>query len=88
MIQSILVPLDGSPFGEQALPLALDLARRAQATLQVVHVHVPIASLYNANEILSDVVLDGTLSEEQIVRLVTARVDQELSRHSNRIPAR
>jgi len=34
------------------------------------------------------VVLDGTLSEEQIVRLVTARVDQELSRHSNRIPAR
>jgi nucleotide-binding universal stress UspA family protein len=43
MYRSILVPLDGSPFGEQALPLALALAGRSAANLQVVHVHVPLA---------------------------------------------
>ena len=42
MYRSILVPLDGSTFGEQALPLALSIARRAGASLQVVHVHVPL----------------------------------------------
>jgi nucleotide-binding universal stress UspA family protein len=43
MYQSILVPLDGSALGEQALPLALAVARRAGARLQVVHVHDPAA---------------------------------------------
>jgi nucleotide-binding universal stress UspA family protein len=41
MYRSILAPLDGSAFGEQALPLALGLARRAGAALHLVHVHVP-----------------------------------------------
>jgi nucleotide-binding universal stress UspA family protein len=39
MLRSILVPLDGSTFGEHALPLALSLARRAGATLRLAHVH-------------------------------------------------
>jgi nucleotide-binding universal stress UspA family protein len=34
-----VVPLDGSPFGERALPLALEVARRAAAELRIVHVH-------------------------------------------------
>ncbi|HMP41360.1 MAG TPA: universal stress protein [Roseiflexaceae bacterium] len=38
MYRSILVPLDGSKMGEQALPLALDIARRAGATVHLVHV--------------------------------------------------
>jgi nucleotide-binding universal stress UspA family protein len=42
MIRSILVPLDGSRFGEHALPWALTIARRAQARLQLAHVHVPL----------------------------------------------
>jgi len=45
-MRSILVPLDGSTFGEHALPLAAALARRAGATLHLVHVHqaeVPVA---------------------------------------------
>jgi nucleotide-binding universal stress UspA family protein len=46
MYQSIVVPLDGSAFGEHALPLALSLARRSHATLELVHVHVPLATLY------------------------------------------
>jgi nucleotide-binding universal stress UspA family protein len=49
--RSILVPLDGSSFGEQALPLALSIARRAGATLHLVTVHVPIPPL--AEECLS-----------------------------------
>jgi nucleotide-binding universal stress UspA family protein len=40
MYQSILVPLDGSQFAEQALPLALSIANRAGASLEVVRVHV------------------------------------------------
>jgi nucleotide-binding universal stress UspA family protein len=36
MYDSILVPLDGSAFGEHALPMALNLARQFGAALQVV----------------------------------------------------
>jgi nucleotide-binding universal stress UspA family protein len=38
MYQSILVPLDGSLFGEHALPYALDIARRTGAKLHLAHV--------------------------------------------------
>jgi nucleotide-binding universal stress UspA family protein len=48
MYLSILVPLDGSPFGEQALPLALSIARRAGATIHLVHVHNPATEPYTA----------------------------------------
>jgi len=41
MFRTILIPLDGSPFGEQALPMALTIARRAGAALEVIHAHVP-----------------------------------------------
>jgi nucleotide-binding universal stress UspA family protein len=40
MYRAILVPLDGSAFGEQALPVALSIARRAGATVRLAHVHV------------------------------------------------
>ncbi len=46
MYRNILVPLDGSTFGEYALPLALALARKSNATLQLVHVHPPLAVGY------------------------------------------
>src|ERR1700757_3765331 len=39
MYHSLLVPLDRSPFAEQALPLALSIARRAGARLDLVEVH-------------------------------------------------
>jgi hypothetical protein len=35
MYRSIMVPLDGSVFSEHALPLALSIARRAGAALQL-----------------------------------------------------
>jgi nucleotide-binding universal stress UspA family protein len=42
MYRSLLVPLDGSSFGEHALPLALTIARRAGVGLEVVHVYQPV----------------------------------------------
>ena len=40
MYRSILVPLDGSPLSEYALPAACDIARRSGAALRLVHVHM------------------------------------------------
>jgi nucleotide-binding universal stress UspA family protein len=41
MIRTVLVPLDGSPFAEHALPLAVAIARRARAKLRLLTVHRP-----------------------------------------------
>jgi len=45
-MKNILVPLDGSPFAEHALPLAVSLARRARFELHLLHVHTPLLSVY------------------------------------------
>lgn len=45
MYRSLLVPLDGSAFGEHALPVALGIARRAGASLKLVSVHVPLLAM-------------------------------------------
>lgn len=42
MYRSILVPLDGSPLGEHALPLAVTVARRTGAAVCVTHAHAPV----------------------------------------------
>lgn len=39
--RSVLVPLDGTPFGEHALPYALGVARRCGARVRLVHVQSP-----------------------------------------------
>jgi nucleotide-binding universal stress UspA family protein len=41
-VKRILVPLDGSALAEQALPLAIELARRAQAELILLQVVMPL----------------------------------------------
>jgi nucleotide-binding universal stress UspA family protein len=46
MFRKVLVPLDGSEFGERALPWAAHLARRDGAALHLVCVHVPLADLF------------------------------------------
>lgn len=48
--RSILVPLDGSPFAEQALPLAAAIAQRTNAILQLALVHHPVPALALAVE--------------------------------------
>jgi nucleotide-binding universal stress UspA family protein len=48
MIRSILVPLDGSRFSEMALPVAVDLARKSNASMRLVMVHEPILAMVPA----------------------------------------
>lgn len=51
MYRSICVPLDGSPFAEQALPLALEIARGSGAIVQIALVHHPVPALATAMEV-------------------------------------
>lgn len=41
MYQRIVVPLDGSSFGDYAIRFAAEIARRAGASIELIHVHVP-----------------------------------------------
>jgi len=50
MLKSILVPLDGSPFAEQALPWAACLARATGSLLELVRVHDPVPPWTIASE--------------------------------------
>src|SRR5262249_26501265 len=77
MIRSILVPLDGSTFGEHALPVALGLARRAGAVLQLAHVHQVVPPATVAGVALMDN-LELTMRKEEQAYLDGAarRVDQ------------
>lgn len=62
---NLLVPLDGSGFAEQALPMALSIAERAQATLRVTLVHMPFGTLYGASELAADPSLDLMVRERR-----------------------
>jgi nucleotide-binding universal stress UspA family protein len=48
MYRTIMVPLDGSAFGEYALPFALGIARRTRASVQLVHVCTPPSQAHGA----------------------------------------
>jgi nucleotide-binding universal stress UspA family protein len=61
--RSILVPLDGSNFGEHALPAALALARRSGAGLQVILVHT--AFVHAESGLIFDDRLDRHLREQE-----------------------
>jgi len=41
MYRRIIVPLDGTAFGEYAVPFAVTIARRTGAALELAHVHTP-----------------------------------------------
>lgn len=44
MYRCVLAPVDGTPFGEHALPLAISIAGRCGAVLHLTHVHVPLVA--------------------------------------------
>jgi nucleotide-binding universal stress UspA family protein len=54
MIRTVLVPLDGSPFSEHALPLGLSIARRSGATLQLLYVQPPLSSIYTERPLFGE----------------------------------
>jgi nucleotide-binding universal stress UspA family protein len=66
MYRNILVPLDGSPFGEHALPHALSIARRTGATVQLLNVLTPIATLYGETPLFVDDNLEQRLRDRQV----------------------
>jgi nucleotide-binding universal stress UspA family protein len=76
MYRSIFVSLDGSPFSEQALPLAVTVARRARAKLHLARVHDP-----GADRLLTYYTLDPRVAEaeraylDEVVRRVTTEAD-------------
>lgn len=63
--RSILVPLDGSAFAEQALPMAVQLAERSGAVLHLALVHVPVPGWYAAAEVAA---LNPSLEQEARTR--------------------
>jgi nucleotide-binding universal stress UspA family protein len=67
MIRSILVPLDGTAYGEHALPLACELAQRLGATLHLVHVHsdVALATAMESLALLGGGVQPGTTNADE-----------------------
>jgi nucleotide-binding universal stress UspA family protein len=79
MIRSILVPLDGSAFGECALPLATTLARRAGATLHLAHVHSAAAPLTPAGMAIREALDYHLLQGEQSYLFDVARRVSEKS---------
>jgi nucleotide-binding universal stress UspA family protein len=65
MYRSILVPLDGSNFGEHALPLAATIARRAGARLTLALVHEPAATLYGEGAVVLSEDLDRIYRQQK-----------------------
>ena len=64
-LRSIVVPVDGTPFGEHAIPVALGIAERSGAELILVHVHSPLQFESRANRMFPDGVLDEWLLRER-----------------------
>jgi nucleotide-binding universal stress UspA family protein len=77
--RSVLVPLDGSPFGEQALPAAISLARRAGVELQLVNVLPPLASVYTEAPLFVNAPVGEQLRDRQ-VKLHQAYLEQQRNR--------
>lgn len=48
MYKRILVPLDGSPFAEHALPVAIAISRLTNAAVHLVRVHEPSSTMYTS----------------------------------------
>ena len=80
MIRSILVPLDGSTFGEHALPLAISMARRLNASLNLIHVHSLLESTYAELQVF-DNTLDQELrnKEREYLRAIQKKVQDRVS---------
>jgi nucleotide-binding universal stress UspA family protein len=78
-VRSILVPLDGSPFAEQALPWAAAIARKARAGLRLALVHqAPFPPPLDKSSVglYTKIELALRKSERQYLRRVAARIKE------------
>jgi nucleotide-binding universal stress UspA family protein len=83
-ITTILVPLDGSELAEQALPLAIALARASDAELHLMHVFVP----YAARADMPGAVLDNTELERKLEEQSTEYLRSVTERAASELPGR
>lgn len=78
-LRSILVPLDGSQFSEQAIPLAAEIARRSGAILRIARVHQTPAAWATAMEFPKiEAEIEQELRERELAYLtsITGRMTQ------------
>jgi nucleotide-binding universal stress UspA family protein len=90
-IKTILVPLDGSELAEQALPLAIALARASGAELHLTHVFVPYAERTEMPAgTISIAEIERHLEEQsaEYLRAVTERIGRELPGQLHADPVR
>ena len=78
-IQTILVPLDGSPLAEQALPIAQAIAERARGQLKLVLVHEPHIFM-EPGPAYTKVELAMQKADREYLNSVTARVRERLGK--------
>jgi nucleotide-binding universal stress UspA family protein len=77
MLRSILVPVDGSSFGEHALPMAVSLAQKANAVLHLVHVHQAVPPAHVAGVAIMDTLeLHRRQDEQAYLSDLTRRVTE------------
>lgn len=79
VFRSVLVPLDGSPFGEAALPWAVALAAAARARLRLVLVHQMPPAVWDkeAARLFTQVELAVRRSERDYLRRLAAQARRE-----------
>jgi nucleotide-binding universal stress UspA family protein len=78
MLRTLLVPLDGSRFGEHALPLALTVARKSNAAIHLLHAHQPLDAPY-AELVVFDDTLDSQMKTRE--RDYLEHTAKEIARH-------
>ncbi len=78
-LKSILVPLDGSPLAEQAIPLAQAIAQRSRAKLKLVLVHDRVLLMQHGPD-YTRIELAMQKADREYLKSVTARVRETLGR--------
>ena len=81
--RSILVPLDGSPASEAALPIAAELARASGGKVHLARVHTPVLTSVDLGFPAPDWDAEIHASEEQYLTRVAHRFEDETSLHAD-----
>jgi len=69
MYSTIIVPLDGSPAAEHALPWALSIAHQENTSLHLVRVHLTQVPIMVGTEMAVDVSIDEAIRHEELAYL-------------------